>query len=568
MQAFSISFMQWIDPYAWFIVSLLTFILGIIGFSPLNYDHNLEKQIKPHEITLCFLRRCFFLGIPLLGFLLPLLAWFFYVAEQGLNNLNTYHAFWLWYKSKLLYWLYPVGWLIVAWIVRFYLVRHLRPAFSNFQRKLRINQKTDTLSDIREEKERYNTRDFIPEQFYQSGKLLIGMNILDKPEYINWDDWLETNMQILGPTRSGKGVVLGNLLAQAILFGNTVFFIDPKGDKFIPHIMADFAKKAGRNFYYYDLNDPTANDPRPGEWAPFTGGDLRSRRARILTAFGLQDTGGESDFYKGRERKLLDELLNKTGGRLSLLLAEFENNPHYQEIGQRLYNGISQWVQVKSLCPKKGRGLSVEKSLLNNAIVYIRGSLDDDVVKEATRMLVMEIVQEIKRLHPARKSHVTLAIDEVRFLVSNPLVDSLATIAGYNANVVIAYQAKNDVRNLTDRNLEPESIAQSINTNCQLKLIYGSLDPETNKWAAEMSGERLKLVTRTEHTKIGELGEEIWERTRTVGQEREELITENTMLSLEKCVGVLFQPRDLAKVIFTAFVPTELNNDLSKTDVV
>src|SRR5262249_20730971 len=156
-----------------------------------------------------------------------------------------------------------------------------------------------------------------------------------------------------------------------------------------------------------DLNDSTDDTNRPGEWAPFVGGDARSRRARLLTAFGLQDTGGESDFYKGRERKLLDRLLEKTQGRLPLLLEEFENNSKYQETGQRLYHAISQWTQIKSLCPKKGKGLSIEKSLLKNAVVYIKGSLDDDIIKEATRVLIMEIVQEIKRLHTHRKTHVS-----------------------------------------------------------------------------------------------------------------------------------------------------------------
>jgi hypothetical protein len=180
----------------------------------------------------------------------------------------------------------------------------------------------------------------------------------------------------------------------------------------------------------------------------------------------------------------------------------------------------------------------------------------------------MFLLQEIKRLNPARKSHVTLFIDEVRFLISNPLVDSLATIAGFNANVVIAYQAKNDVRNLTDRTLDAKSIDQSININCQLKLIYGSLDPDTNQWAEEMSGQRLKLITRNEHTKVGGLGEEVWEHSRSLGQEKEGFITENTMLSLKQRVGVLFQPRELAKIVFTSFVPTSMSHDFSRTDVV
>ena len=40
------------------------------------------------------------------------------------------------------------------------------------------------------------------------------------------------------------------------------------------------------------------------------------------------------------------------------------------------------------------------------------------------------------------------------------------------------------------------------------------------------------------------------------------------MLSLESRVGVLFQPRKLAEIVYTSFVPTEKINDLSRTDVV
>jgi hypothetical protein len=32
-----------------------------------------------------------------------------------------------------------------------------------------------------------------------------------------------------------------------------------------------------------------------------------------------------------------------------------------------------------------------------------------------------------------------------------------------------------------------------------------------------MGGERLKLVTRNEHTKIGGLGEEVWDKAGTLG---------------------------------------------------
>jgi hypothetical protein len=137
-----------------------------------------------------------------------------------------------------------------------------------------------------------------------------------------------------------------------------------------------------------------------------------------------------------------------------------------------------------------------------------------------------------------------------------------------NPNTILAYQSKNDVRNLNDQTLDAESIQQSINVNCQLKLIYGSQDPDTNEWAEAMSGQRLKVITRSEHTHVGHLGEEVWEKNRAIGQEIEPLIPSNTMLSLKQRVGVLFQPRELAEVIYTSFVPTTMENDLTHTHVI
>ncbi len=567
-QQLSLMLIRFIDPYAWFVISIFTFLLGLIGFSPLNYDHNKDRILKPHEAFLVYLRRVSLASIPVFGLALPLLAWFIYTSNSGLNILLSTKGFFNWYQSLLIRWVFPIGWLLVGFVLQFYLTRYIKPRLSKIKRELRVNQDTEKLSDIRDEKTRFATKTFVPEDYYKNNYIFFGLASGSNPIYINFKDYFESNVQILGPTRVGKGVLLGILIQQCIKYGITVIFIDPKGDEFIPHIMADAAKKAGRDFYHYNLNDSTEDENNPGEWAPFVGGSIRSRRARLLTACGLNDTGGESDFYKSRERKIADELLEKTGGRLPLMLEELEKNPEYEGKAERLQSMISQWAKIKSLSPRKNKGLSIEKSLLNNAVVYIKGSLDDEIVREANRILVMEIVQEVRRLKHKRKSHASLIIDEVRFLTSNPLVDSLATIANCAANIVLTYQVKSDVRNLTDKSLDAAAIERSIDTNCQLKFIYGSLDPETNEWAEMMSGNQLKLVTRAEHTKVGELGEETWEHTRTIGQEKEALITKNTMLSLESRVGVLFQPRKLAEIVYTSFVPTEKINDLSRTDVV
>ena len=61
------------------------------------------------------------------------------------------------------------------------------------------------------------------------------------------------------------------------------------------------------------------------------------------------------------------------------------------ENAKRLYGGLIEWAKIQSLNPHS-QGLSIEKCLLNNAVVYIRGSLDDKVIRDATRILIMEII--------------------------------------------------------------------------------------------------------------------------------------------------------------------------------
>ena len=107
------------------------------------------------------MRRVALAGIPVVGFAYPLIAWFFYTAEISISFSERYQTFLNWYESKWLYWLFPIGWWIVGFIIRFYSHRYVRTALSNLKRKLRVNQQTDTLSDIRDEKERYKPKTFL-----------------------------------------------------------------------------------------------------------------------------------------------------------------------------------------------------------------------------------------------------------------------------------------------------------------------------------------------------------------------------------------------------------------------
>ena len=71
--------------------------------------------------------------------------------------------------------------------------------------------------------------------------------------------------------------------------------------------MENRAAELGRKFIFCDLNDQGQ-----GGWHPLIGGSERVKRARILMAFGLENTGNESDFYKINERQVSDEIMPRT----------------------------------------------------------------------------------------------------------------------------------------------------------------------------------------------------------------------------------------------------------------
>jgi len=362
-------------------------------------------------------------------------------------------------------------------------------------------------------------------------------------------------LDVIGPTRFGKGVLLNTILDQCIHLGHTTIAVDPKGDKFMPFIMAKAAKDSGRRFIYLDLN-PTGR----GSWAPFEGGAERDRRARVISAFKLGQSGTDADVYKARERSILDEIAEESHGRIKAMISALEARGLKDE-ARNLYDNLKEWARVDTFSPKKGAGLSVEKSLLNNAVIYIKGSIRDQLVRHATRVLITEIVQEIGRLSESGQlpaPQITLAVDEVRFVIGNELVDALATIAGMGCNMVLSHQSVMDLRNLDDKSLNAMAVERSFVNNCQLKVLYKAADPETSKWGADLSGTRNISVPQMQRLNVNHWGGEQFEGQRAINQVEESFITQNELIALEPRTGILYQPNALPQPIFTAWVPVDI----------
>ncbi len=543
LNGINLRIMQFTNIFWWPILATLLFTGSLFRMVPFQMHHTHSFT----QVMLIYVRKTIFWGVVVL-LCYPLVMLFLFLmvpATQPEPGARNPAVFWQWLVSLAVEnWTLPVNALAIGILLNLLGSRYVYPVWSALMRKIRVRQFYDVQSDIRKEATRFTAKHFVPNKYYKTGQTFIGLDEANHPIHVPLDTWHETNMQIIGPTRFGKGVILGTLMDQAIRRGDSLMYIDPKEDRFAPHLLYQACVETGRPFYYLTLHDHGV-----GSWAPFAGGALRDGLNRLELSFGLELTGeAGSDFYKSQERRLLERAFaeHRDIQDLYRVLEETE--------ARRILAELAQWRSLRSLCPSAGEGFDVARALQEDAVVYVQGHLFDSVVKAATKAFLVELIQESRRLARERNTHLTVAVDEVSFLTSKPLAQALATSVGFQCNFILAYQSQNDLLNLEDRTLNPRYIYQSINVNSQLKAVYAGADQETAEWAASLSGTIVKDITKMERTEINETGGESFEKQRMLGSQEEPYIHPNQILSLPPRVFVFFQPAQLAAIGFCSHV--------------
>lgn len=541
--------MQWVDPQWWIWLSLCIFILCMIHLLPL--------QLKPenHDFSdrVFLFMRLVFIGSLVLLLIFPFLFYLTFGAlTPSARQVEASRVVLAWYREMAGdYWGLPVAAWILGVTTNFSWHRYASPWLSQFRRKFRVNQAEDKESDIRKEHHVYQTKRFKPEQYFKDGYYFVGLDSADRPIYIADEIFESTHSGTFAPTGFGKGVSHGVILTQSIRKGNATFWIDPKDDKRAPYILQQEAKRAGRPFIYLDLN-PGGK----GNWHPFKSGALRDRRARMLAAFNLKPSGTNADVYKAKERREVDNLLNNTDGSIAAMYEEAKRG--IKDDLSQLRDGLAEWAQISTFTPnRKRKGHSIEQCLLNDAVVYIKGSLNDNVVKAATRAYVSELIKEAGRLYPQRTSQITAFIDEVRFLISEELVDALATTRELKMNMLLATQAISDLKNIEDKTIDGEALQTSVEVNCQIKMIYRAGDPKTAEWGEKLSGTKTIRVAGNEKTQINRWGAEEWDNVRAFNEKEVPFFHRNVFLTFPPMVYLLYQPTALPTVGFSSWVDVD-----------
>lgn len=534
----NLKLMEFTHYYYAYLWGLLFFIGCLLSMTPLSID----KDHRFHTVITVNIRKLILIA----GMLLLTIPFFIFLGFDVENKNKS--ALWVWYfdlskKSIILITLCS----IIGFLLRFLVTRYIAPAYSAFLKSIRVNQTEEVQTDIRDEASKIKAKDFLPEEYYIDDQVFLGLDDNNKPMYVPVSTWREVNMQVIGATRFGKGVLFGALMEQSILRGDSVVYIDPKDDKFAPHVMYQACLKANRKFIYLSLNDDEA-----GSWLPFAGGSFVDAFSRVESAFGLKLTGEAGDFYKTQEIKLFEGAFKKTRD-VKKLFEMLDGTDALRVIAE-----LQKWKSVNSFVQKKSRNsFEIERAIIENSVIYVKGSLSSEVIRVATKMFIVELVQTAKRLYKLRETHLSVFVDEVSFLASQELARAMATMLGFNVNFALAYQSPDDIVNTDDKTIDGKAISQSINVNSQLKAIYGGSNFEVAEWIANLTGVITKQVSKLEKTEIKDLGGEVWDNGRSVGTVEENLINTNMILSLEPRVCVLIRPRELSKLCFTSFVPVK-----------
>jgi hypothetical protein len=544
--------MNIVDPGWWIGISAVLFIISLIHIFPLEIP---EDNHDFSDRLLVWTRKAILFFLLFVGLLFPGVFYLLFGVFSSAPDVVTSDLILQWYYEMFKnYWTVPVASVMAGVLINFSWHRYGEPYISNMQRKYRVTQAEEDYSDARDEVVKNQPKKFDPEKYFriEDNLYFIGLDENDNPIYVKREVFEKTHKALVGPTRFGKGVEAGVLLTQSVRFGNSVFMVDPKDDDNLPYILQNEAKKAEKPFVYLDLN-PDGK----GHWHPFKGGTVRERRSRILAAFGLEMGGTNADVYKSKERGIVDDLLEKTDGSIMAMVEAIIAIAGKDDLSE-LRDNLVEWSKISTFTPnRKKKGHSIDTSLLNGAIVYVRGSIDDSVVRRATRVYISELMQAAKRLKKDRPCHLTIFVDELRFVMSSELVDALATSAGFDVDINLATQAISDCKNLDDSTLDGEALQQSLEVNCQLKWIYKAGDETTADWGEGISGSKWIRVPRTEATKVNRWGGEVWDKVRQFNRVEAPIISRNQLLTLKPTVCAFWEPDSLARIIYTHWVSVD-----------
>ena len=342
--------------------------------------------------------------------------------------------------------------------------------------------------------------------------VLVGLDENVKPIYLqNADDWYKRHFLIVGATRSGKGVAMQYLGVQSLMLGETVVFLDPKGDKYMPHIFKEQCERQDLPYTYIDL---TQDVPQINLIADFTARDLKNC---LVESFSQREMGSESDVYRKNEQEFLENLANFISQQnqtdnlqtnlsiksLAELCRDYDLS-RYADKYKSSVSDLNKLINIPAINAANGKSLAELMSA--GGCVYIVGDLLDETIKKIQRFIFCRVVQLARNhsneveLRGGEEQNITVFADELVAHVSRFVAESYTVSLGWGLKIVSAIQDLKLLRG-APADLDPEFLKGAVFGNSQNKLFYRADDIDTADFLSDMTGkiqieEEQKLVTR------------------------------------------------------------------------
>lgn len=517
---------------------------GIIGGGTFAYCLMQRKGLLSLVSALMF-----FISLvmqPLLYVLLPHISEYLIGERTRLPNAHIYA--------------YGAGFLIAAFvmfkIIQFFISKTDDSVAAATKR---TNQERDTRTDIRKI-DHYLPKakqEFNPEKYFKKAKVFGGLDSNNQPAYIQQDIWRSSHVDIVGTTGSGKGVMAGMLLTQAVQQGEAVLIVDPKDDEYAMHVMGQAARKAGVPFYFIDLLGPTP------QWNPFNSKTEFEIEELFSAGFGQAEKGTDADFYRLQDRAcsriFAREYVAKPAKASDVYLKLINEHEAAIKEAPKFRQDLEEVVSMPVL--NINQGIDLKKALEQGAVIYVRGSMRNPRALKLQKMFVLSVMQHCEKRDRDTARHVCIFLDEFKYLISQPALEALGAIRDKKAHVVLAHQSLGDLRDCP-KDIDPESVLSSINENCLLKIAYKVNDPDTAEWLAKMSG---KIIVDDERRTFisGTAMTEKRAPERMLTQTERCLIDTNMLQSLPKRCAALYG-NGLAQFIFTSPIQVTKRDEYCK----
>ncbi|WP_054177457.1 type IV secretory system conjugative DNA transfer family protein [Citrobacter sp. CtB7.12] len=400
----------------------------------------------------------------------------------------------------------------------------------------------NTRTDVREVKNILpDSVEYDPLKYIELNRgVFIGLDNDNQPQYISVKEFQSQHADIIGTTGSGKGIGATVLLYQAILLNEAVFVEDPKNDEWAPHVLKKACEQAGKSFYLIDLNNLNFQLDLLA--------DISHEQLEELfnAGFSLSKKGEGADFYRIADRRAARNTAAMYEPGMTLReLFDSDFVKSLQETTPAFYGELEEIALINAINAR--HGLSLKKIFDDGGCCYIIGSMRNQKIISAQRMILTRLIQiaETRDRIRSRPRPVAILLDELKYHLSRPALEGLGAARDKQVHIIMAHQSIKDLYDCP-ADLDGDAVAGSVIENCKFMLVYRLRDPDTAEWVARMTG---SILVDDEMRKVRtdmSLTETV-ETDRMIRQAERYFIDSNMLLNLPPFVGFVFTQNELAR---------------------